>query len=119
MSRGRFLTKSDARRAYSRRTVRANGALRDAGPQAAGIAYVCVAVLAGGCASASPDGPRPTPIPAEPVNLDASTTLPEPGVELRSVRDRLGFDVEHYDLVLELSEPESGELDNKTSVRSQ
>jgi len=117
MLRSRFVGNSRPGRVDDRRKIRAHGAIRDAGPQAAALVGVCSAALVGGCASASPEAPRPTPIPAQRVTLEAPTALPEPGVELRSAAERGGFDAHHYDLVIDLSRPESGEFEATATVR--
>ncbi len=83
------------------------------------LAHACIALLAGGCASGSSDGFRPSPTPVERPTVNASTVLPEPGVELRSVRDRLGFDVQHYDLSIDLSRPASGEFEATATLRGE
>ncbi len=117
MLRGRFVADFCVYRTVIRSNTKSHGAMRQAEPQAAALFGLCLAWLVTGCASAGPDAPRPTPIPSQRVTLDGSTVLPEPGVELRAANDRLGFDVHHYDLAIDLSDPASGEFEAVATIR--
>ncbi|MCG8470052.1 MAG: hypothetical protein MJB57_17895, partial [Gemmatimonadetes bacterium] len=61
--------------------------------------------------------PTSTPRPARQGPLDVDSVAPEPGVELRGLTDRGFFDAEHYDLEIDLSEPETGHVTAVATIR--
>ena len=127
MSRLRFTSEFDGRRAFIRRRLRRHGGDREAAPQAGTRsearvrpAGVLAALLVFGLSSAcrpAPDGPRPTPIPAAREALDAAAVAPEPGLEVRGAADRARYDIAHYLLELDLSRPTSGRFDAVATLR--
>jgi len=96
-----------------------HGAGRPVGPQAAGrlrrfvgTASLLVSLSVGGCtftSSAGADRVRETPpAPPPPPAAGAALPLEEPGTEPRSAADRAWVDVHHYDIRIDLRNPESG-----------
>ncbi|WP_420633673.1 M1 family metallopeptidase [Candidatus Palauibacter sp.] len=123
----RFASDFDGRRAYTRRSMRRHGGERRVRPQAGArplprvqplrVLIPCLILgLSSGCRPA-PDGPRPTPIQAGQETLDAASTTPEPGMELRRASDRGAYDIAHYDLELDFGRPASGRFGAVATLR--